>query len=87
MCLTVDECIRAYSELAPEAFAKVHHRIKLRNGDTQGRFDHVALEKGIKFLLESHRMDPESLLKESEEGSSCKVSVLFVVPVRALVYL
>jgi patatin-like phospholipase/acyl hydrolase len=75
MRLTVDECIMAYSELAPDAFTKVHHRIKLRNGETQGRFDHVALEKGIKSLLKTYGMDPESLLKEPEEDSSCKVSV------------
>ncbi|OIW22746.1 hypothetical protein CONLIGDRAFT_687165 [Coniochaeta ligniaria NRRL 30616] len=73
--LTVDECIQAYSELAPEAFAKVHHRIKLRNGDTQGRFNHVALEKGIKSLLQRYQMDPESLLKESAIDSSCKVFI------------
>lgn len=76
MRLSVDECIHAYSELAPEAFAKVHHRIKLRNGDTQGRFDHSALREGIRSLLKTHGMDPESLL-ETKEDNSCKVSVAF----------
>ncbi|KAI1375915.1 hypothetical protein F4677DRAFT_105345 [Hypoxylon crocopeplum] len=75
MRLTVDECILAYSELAPEVFTKIHHRISLRNGETQGRFDHVALEKNVKALLKKHIMDSEALLKEPEEGSSCKVFV------------
>lgn len=73
MRLTVDECILAYSELAPRVFTKVHHRIRLRNGETQGRFDHEALEKEVKALLRTHHMDPEALLKGPEEGSSCKV--------------
>lgn len=75
MRLTVDECILAYNELAPRVFTKVHHRIKLRNGETQGRFDHVALEREVKALLKTHRMDPDALL-ETEEGSSCRVFVL-----------
>ncbi|KAK3369919.1 hypothetical protein B0H63DRAFT_403102, partial [Podospora didyma] len=42
--LTVNECIAAYNEIAPVAFTKIHHRINLRNGETQGRFDHFALK-------------------------------------------
>jgi patatin-like phospholipase/acyl hydrolase len=78
MRLTVDECIEAYSELSPNVFSKVHHRIKLTSGETQGRFDHTALEKGIKSILKTYRMDVESLLKEPQDGSSCKVYVRYV---------
>jgi predicted acylesterase/phospholipase RssA len=76
MRLTIDECITAYSELAPKAFAKVHHRINLR-GEAQGRFDHVALQEGIKSLLKKNGFNPECLLKEPEGDSPCKVFVLF----------
>jgi hypothetical protein len=77
MRLTVDECIAAYNELAPKVFTKVHRRINLRNGETQGRFDHGALEREIKALLRISWMDPEALLQEpeEEEGSPCKVFV------------
>ncbi|RWA05858.1 hypothetical protein EKO27_g9246 [Xylaria grammica] len=75
MCLTVDECIEAYNELSPKVFAQVRHRIKLRNGETQGRFDHTALENGVRQLLEVYGMDAESLLKDPEESCSCKVFV------------
>jgi hypothetical protein len=73
--LTIDQCILAYNELAPKVFNKVHHRISLRNGQTQGRFDHVAREDEVRGLLKTYRMDPEALLQEPEEGSSCKVFV------------
>ncbi|KAK3299555.1 uncharacterized protein B0H64DRAFT_371884 [Chaetomium fimeti] len=75
MRLTVDECILAYNELAPKVFTKVHHRISLRTGETQGRFDHIALEREVKALLRTHRMDPDALLREAEEDSRCKVFV------------
>jgi predicted acylesterase/phospholipase RssA len=75
MRLTVDECITAYNELAPRVFTKIHHRINLRNGEMQGRFDHIALEREVRALLKTYRMDPEALLQEPEEGSSCKVFV------------
>ncbi|GAB1318511.1 hypothetical protein MFIFM68171_08721 [Madurella fahalii] len=75
MRLTVDECILAYSEPASKVFNKVNHRINIRNGETQGRFDHIALKREIKSLLKSHRMDPESPLADPDEGGSCKVFV------------
>ncbi len=72
MRLTVDECIAAYSELSPEIFTKIHHRINLRNGETQGRFDHKALEERVKNLLVMYGRNPESLLKDPPEVGSCK---------------
>ena len=71
--LTVDDCIEAYSGLSPKIFSKIHHRINLMNGETQGRFNHEALESGIKDLLRKYQLNPESLLKDSDEQHSCKV--------------
>ncbi|KAJ5585584.1 uncharacterized protein N7459_005384 [Penicillium hispanicum] len=71
MQLSVDECIEAYSTLAPTIFTHVRHRIKLATGETQGRFDHEAMEQGIKDVLVQYRMDPESLFK-SPAAEDCK---------------
>lgn len=72
--LTVDECISVYSELSPKIFTHLHHRINLTNGETQGRFDHQALEDGVKSTLAQYHKDPDALLKESE-SISCKTLV------------
>ncbi|KAH6623956.1 acyl transferase/acyl hydrolase/lysophospholipase, partial [Chaetomium tenue] len=70
MRMTVDECILAYNKLAPKVFTKVHHRISVWTGETQGRFDHIALKTEIKALLKD---DPDASLREDEEDSCCKV--------------
>ena len=72
MQLTVDECIVAYKELLPGIFTKIHHRIKLQNGETQGRFDSKALEEGVRKLLVTYSRNEDSLLKDPPEISSCK---------------
>ncbi|KAJ6184435.1 hypothetical protein N7519_005736 [Penicillium mononematosum] len=71
MQLSVDECLEAYSALAPRIFTHVRHRIKLATGETQGRFDHEAMEQGIKDVLVQHQMDPEALFK-SPVAEDCK---------------
>lgn len=78
MRLTVDECIAAYEELTPKIFTKVHHRVNLKNAESQGRFDHEALEAGIKSILKKYGFDPEALLKESPGVSTCRACVLFL---------
>ncbi|KAJ5963990.1 uncharacterized protein N7479_003866 [Penicillium vulpinum] len=65
MKLGIDACIEAYSNLSPRIFSQVRHRIKLSTGKTQGRFDHVAMEQGIKDVLMQYGMDPETLFKSS----------------------
>ncbi|KAI1389529.1 acyl transferase/acyl hydrolase/lysophospholipase [Hypoxylon trugodes] len=75
MRLIVDQCITAYKELSPKIFTKIHHRINLLNGETQGRFDHTALENGVRELLKAYDMEAESLLKGPDEENSCKVFV------------
>jgi patatin-like phospholipase/acyl hydrolase len=71
--LTVDACIQAYTAMSPKIFSKSHHRINLKNGETQGRFNHEALESGVKEMLRKYRFDPEAFLKDSEGQESCKV--------------
>ena len=68
--MTDDEAIDAYLELSPKIFAKQHHRVTLK-GKVQGRFDHIAVEQGVKDLLVKRGLDPNTLLKDSSE-ESCK---------------
>lgn len=72
MRLSIDQCIEAYAELAPLIFTKVHHRINLKNGDTQGRFDHDALKTGVQRLLGKYGFEQEEKLKESLMQGDCK---------------
>ncbi|KAK0640003.1 Patatin group M-2 [Lasiodiplodia hormozganensis] len=72
--LTVDECISVYSELSPKIFTHLHHRVNLANGKTQGRFDHQALEDGVKSTLAQYHKEPDTLLKEPE-SIGCKTFV------------
>jgi patatin-like phospholipase/acyl hydrolase len=68
--MTVEQCIIAYERLSPEIFTKLHHRLKI-NGKLQGRFDHKAIEKGVKDLLRDKGID-EELLMYDRSGGSCK---------------
>jgi patatin-like phospholipase/acyl hydrolase len=72
MRLGIDECIQAYGELATEIFIKVHHFGVNLKGESQGRFNHEALEKGVKRLLVKAGFNAEILLKEPPEMSACK---------------
>jgi predicted acylesterase/phospholipase RssA len=72
MRLTIDQCIAAYNEMSPLIFTKLHHRINLKNGESQGRFDHKALEEGVKSVLVQYGFDPEELLKDRIAMGSCK---------------
>jgi patatin-like phospholipase/acyl hydrolase len=72
MRLSVDDCIAAYTDLSPKIFTKLHHRVKLSNGESQGRFDHEALEQGIRALLKKYGFEEDALLKESLDAGTCK---------------
>lgn len=73
--MTVDQCIEAYNDIAPTVFTKIHHRVNLRNGDLQGRFDHEALEDYVKTLVTERLMRPDELLKDAQVVGSCKTWV------------
>lgn len=69
--MDVAECIVEYQKLSANVFTKCHHRINLK-GNLQGRFDHKALEVGIKDLLRRRGLDEDELLKEPNGNSRCK---------------
>ena len=79
--MTVDECIDEYLKLSPRIFTHVRHRVRWPNPihlakaevEIQGRFDHDALEQGIKDLLVRRGLKKDELLKESSDSASCKV--------------
>lgn len=70
--MTVDQCIEAYNEMSPEVFTKIHHRVNLKNGKSQGRFDHEAMERHVKALVTDRLINPNELLKDSLAMGSCK---------------
>ena len=70
--MTLDECIDAYKQLCPKVFAKTPSLRSLGRllGRVNGRFDHVALEEGVKCILMSRDggaqgrgLDESTLLK------------------------
>ncbi|KAK3325058.1 acyl transferase/acyl hydrolase/lysophospholipase [Apodospora peruviana] len=71
--MSVDECIDTYRAMAPRIFTKVNHRLNLR-GKVQGRFDHVAVEDGVKDLLRKRLLSENELLFYSRT-EPCKTFV------------
>lgn len=72
--MTVDECISAYADLSDEVFQKKHHRVNIRAGGIQGRFDSSALERAFKEIIVSRGFDEDELLFDNHDGA-CKVFV------------
>ncbi|KAK5997022.1 Intracellular membrane-associated calcium-independent phospholipase A2 gamma-like protein [Cladobotryum mycophilum] len=72
--MTVTECIREYEQLSASVFTKRRHRLNWK-GQLQGRFDHEALEDGIKTLLKRVSISEDELLKETDGAPQCKVFV------------
>lgn len=73
--MTVDECLEEYKKLSPNIFSKIHHRVNVK-GRLQGRFDHEALENGIKDLLRQRSLDENELFKVGQtDGKKCKTYV------------
>jgi predicted acylesterase/phospholipase RssA len=70
LSMPVEEAIAAYLSLTPKIFTKVHHRVTLR-GEIQGRFDHTAIEDGVRQLVDEKGFKPDDLLKNSSD-SGCK---------------
>ena len=70
--MTVDECINAYADLSDRVFQKIHHRIKLRSGEIQARFDSDELERAIKEIIVHMGFHEDELLKDTQE-MGCKV--------------
>lgn len=69
--LSVPECIEEYQKLSTSVFTKRRHRLN-RKGQLQGRFDHEALEEGIKDLLRRRGLSEDELLKDTGGNLHCK---------------
>lgn len=70
LCMTVDECIEAYTSLSDKVFEKKSHRVNIK-GKLQGRFDSAELERTIKQILVSRNLNEDTLLKDTR--APCKV--------------
>ena len=68
--MTVDDCIKTYADLSPKIFTKLHHRLNVK-GKLQGRFDHAAIEDGMRCLLRKRGIDENALLFDSSK-QTCK---------------
>ncbi|CAD0110932.1 unnamed protein product [Aureobasidium uvarum] len=61
--MSVDECIKAYSELSKEVFHKKRRAPIGIKGDLKERYDSEALELAVKNVLRNRDMDENALLK------------------------
>ena len=75
--MTVDDCIAVYKDLSPSIFTKTH-RLKfgvrfqgMPDIIIKDRFNHEALENGIRDLLKKKGYDAEELFKEAPADSKC----------------
>ena len=69
--MSVAECIEEYQKLSTAVFTKKRHRVSL-SAKLQGRFDHDALEKGMKDLLRRLDLSEDELMKEGDDAPRCK---------------
>ncbi|MCJ1384883.1 hypothetical protein MMC17_008001 [Xylographa soralifera] len=77
--MTVDECIDAYADLSDRVFRKRHHRVSLRDGSIQGRFDSQELERATKQIIVRSGFDENELLRDIPDAT-CKVFVCATSP-------
>lgn len=70
--MTVDECIGAYADFSDEVFQRKHHRVNIRSGGIQGRFDSSTLEEAVKKIIVNKGFDENELLFDDQDGA-CKV--------------
>jgi patatin-like phospholipase/acyl hydrolase len=65
LCMTVDECIDAYTRLSHRVFEKKNHRITIK-GKPQGRFDGAELERVVKTIVVKRGLSEDILLKDPD---------------------
>ena len=69
--MTVEECINAYADLSDKVFQKKHHRVNMRVGGIQGRFDSSELERAVKQIIVSRGLEEDELFYDKK--NTCKV--------------
>ncbi|KAF2156379.1 FabD/lysophospholipase-like protein [Myriangium duriaei CBS 260.36] len=72
--MSVGDCIEQYIALQDKIFRPVQRIPVGWFGGVQGRYNHVALEEGVKALLRSRGLEEDALLKDQEK-KACKVFV------------
>ncbi|EAT82429.2 hypothetical protein SNOG_10094 [Parastagonospora nodorum SN15] len=72
--MSVQECIDEYTTLFSSIFTKKKHRVGW-GGKLQGRFDHEALEAGIKRIVGEKLNDENALFKDNSSNGGCKTFV------------
>ncbi|KAH7408090.1 acyl transferase/acyl hydrolase/lysophospholipase [Phaeosphaeria sp. MPI-PUGE-AT-0046c] len=72
--MSVNECIDAYEKMAHDVFTKPRNPV-ISKGRLRGRFDHEALERHVKQLLESRAISADALLDDRLNPNSCKTFV------------
>ena len=71
LCMTIEECIEAYTSLSSSVFEKKSHRVTIK-GKLQGRFDAAELEQAVKKILAARGFGENTLLKDDPDAP-CKV--------------
>jgi hypothetical protein len=70
--MDIDECIAAYTDMSDRIFRKKHHRVRVRTGEIQGRFDTEELERSIKEIIKNKGFEEDALLMDAPDAP-CKV--------------
>jgi hypothetical protein len=70
--MSIDECIKAYTDLSEDVFHKKRRLPIGVKGDLKERYDSKALEFAVKKILKDRDMDENALLKNP---GATKVSV------------
>lgn len=70
--MDIDACIDAYIEMSDKIFQKKHHRVNVKNGQIQGRFDSDELERAIKEIIRNQGLDEGALLVDRPDAA-CRV--------------
>jgi hypothetical protein len=99
--MSIDECIKAYTDLSEDVFHKKRRIPTGIKGDLKERYDSEALELAVKRLLKDRKIDENALLKNpgatkvsvhsppSRSISNLSLKALYAVPVarhRRLLY-
>ncbi|KAL2195223.1 acyl transferase/acyl hydrolase/lysophospholipase [Corynascus similis CBS 632.67] len=75
LCMTVDECIDAYTSLSDKVFEKRSHRVSI-TGKLQGRFDATELEQAVNFVCAMSKETGDTVCLTSYRSPRCDNSDL-----------
>ncbi|TIA80125.1 hypothetical protein D6C76_03318 [Aureobasidium pullulans] len=64
--MSMDECVKAYSELSATVFAKKHRMSVDIKGNLKERYDSKVLEQAIKQIVRDRNLHEDTLLKDPQ---------------------